>query len=85
MSSSLGISFEGDTCSEAIALKISSTSLNPTELLFDLGEADGLCLSFSASSPVGVAPWMRLGGSNLSSGLSRERGKKIPQPSSHLK
>ena len=48
-------------------------------------EWDGGCLSFSASSPLGVSLSITVGGSNRTSGFSREVGKNSPYPSSHVK
>lgn len=45
---------------------------------FGRGELDTNCSSFSASSPVGVAPPIRDGGPNRSSGFSFERGNNKP-------
>lgn len=45
---------------------------------FECGEQGGGCLSFSASSPSGVGPSMRVGGPNRSSGFSLEVGKYTP-------
>ena len=58
--------------------ELDPSALGDVAKVFNCGDAGGICLSFSASSPVGVGPPMRGGAPNRSSGFNRDKRKITP-------